>query len=73
MGSLFSAPTPPPPPPPVALPAPDPEAQARQERLKALMRRRRGVAGLIETGPRGLGGKTPSGDAASAGKRRLGE
>jgi hypothetical protein len=73
MGSLFSAPTPPPPPPPAALPAPDPEAQARQERLKALLRRRRGLAGLVETGPGGLGGKTASGDAAAAGKRRLGE
>lgn len=59
MGSLFSAPTPPPPPPPAVLPQPDPEAEARRERLRALLRRRRGLAGLVETGPRGLGAPAP--------------
>ncbi|CAA7617630.1 hypothetical protein [Magnetospirillum sp. UT-4] len=55
MGGLFSAPTPPapaPPPPPPA--APDPEEAARKLRLDSIARNRRGRAGMIATGDRGV-------------------
>ncbi|QXM23625.1 hypothetical protein KO353_09890 [Elioraea tepida] len=57
MGGLFSAPKPPPPPepPPVAPPPKeDPEEAARAARLKALERRRRGLAGTVVTSYRGV-------------------
>lgn len=55
MGGFFSAPEIPAPPPPPPLPVPeDPEKAAREARIKALMRRRRGRAGLVTTGERGV-------------------
>ena len=52
MGGLFgSAPTPPPPPP---VPADDTAEKERQERIDALIRRRRGRETTIATSPRGL-------------------
>ncbi len=54
MGSLFRAPKAPPPPPPPVLDTPDPEADARKARLEALIRRRRGRAGTIITGRKGI-------------------
>lgn len=54
MGSLFRAPKAPPPPPLPVLETPDPEADARKARLEALNRRRRGRAGTIITGRKGI-------------------
>lgn len=57
MGGLFSAPPPPPTvvaPPPAPAPAEDPEAAARAARLEALERRRRGLAGTVNTSYRGV-------------------
>ena len=52
MGGLFgSAPTPPPPPP---VPADDTAEKERQERIDALIRRRRGRETTIATSPHGL-------------------
>jgi hypothetical protein len=70
MGSLFGAPKAPPPPPLPKLETPDPDADARQARLDALKRRRRGRAGTIVTGRRGV--LRPS-NKQRAGKRLLGE
>lgn len=54
MGGFF-APDPPSPPPPVVLPpSPDPEAKAAEERLQAINRNRRGLAGTIATSETGL-------------------
>ncbi len=55
MGGFFSAPDIPAPPPAPPVPAPeDPEKAAREARIKALIRRRRGRAGLVATGERGV-------------------
>jgi hypothetical protein len=56
MGGFFSSPSiPAPPPPPEPVPPPeDPEKAAREARIKALIRRRRGRAGLVTTGERGV-------------------
>ena len=70
MGSLFSAPKAPPPPPPPVLDTPDPEADARKSRLEALKRRRRGRAGTIITGRKGIMRPTRQ---DRAGKQLLGE
>lgn len=70
MGSLFRAPKAPPPPPPPKLDVPDPDAEARKARLDSLKRRRRGRAGTIVTGRRGI--LRASGKQRS-GKRLLGE
>jgi hypothetical protein len=56
MGGFFaspSVPAPPPPPPPPPPPV-DPDKEAREARVKALIRRRRGRAGLVATGERGV-------------------
>lgn len=55
MGGIFSAPSPPAPvvAPPQAQ-AEDPEAAARAARLEALERRRRGLAGTVNTSFRGV-------------------
>jgi hypothetical protein len=54
MGGFF-APDPPSSPPPVALPpSSDPEAKAAEERLEAINRNRRGLAGTIATSETGL-------------------
>lgn len=55
MGGFFSAPSIPAPPPPPPLPEPvDPDKEAREARIKAMIRRRRGRAGLVATGDRGV-------------------
>ncbi len=55
MGGFFSAPEIPAPPPPAPLPVPeDPDKAAREARIKAMIRRRRGRAGLVATGDRGV-------------------
>ena len=55
MGGFFSPPSIPEPPPPPPLPPPvDPDKEAREARIKALIRRRRGRAGLVATGDRGV-------------------
>ena len=64
MGSLFRAPSPAsaPPPLPVAPPPSQPATQPpanidgieRRERLEAIARRQRGLAGTVATSPRGL-------------------
>jgi hypothetical protein len=57
MGGFFSPsiPEPPPPPPLPPLPEPvDPDKEAREARIKAMIRRRRGRAGLVTTGERGV-------------------
>lgn len=70
MGSLFSSPNVPPPPPAPVLETPDPEADARKARLDALKRRRRGRAGTIVTGRKGILRPTRR---TGAGKQLLGE
>ncbi len=55
MGGFFSATAIPAPPAPPPLPEPvDPDKEAREARVKALIRRRRGRAGLVATGERGV-------------------
>ncbi len=55
MGGFFSAPSIPASPPPPPLPEPvDTDKEAREARIKALIRRRRGRAGLVATGDRGV-------------------
>jgi hypothetical protein len=64
MGSLFRPPSPasappplpvaPPPLPPNAPPAADIDGIERRNRLEALARRQRGLAGTVATSPRGL-------------------
>jgi hypothetical protein len=66
VGSLFHTASPPPPVIP-SIPQPDPEEEARKERLAALERRRRGLAGTIQTSERGV--LRP----VSGGKQLLGE
>ena len=69
MGGFFASPPvsapPPPTPPPV-----DPDKDAREARIKAMIRRRRGRAGLVATGPRGV--LVAPADASGLGTR-LGE
>jgi hypothetical protein len=55
MGGFFSTPSAPPPPPQQPLPEPvDTEKEAREARIKALIRRRRGRAGLSVAGAPGV-------------------
>lgn len=55
MGGFISTPSAPPPPPQQPLPEPvDTEKEARDARIKALIRRRRGRAGLTVAGERGV-------------------
>jgi len=68
MGGMFSPPSPPPPPPPP--PVPDPAAEDRQRRLDELQRRRRGRAGTVQTGWRGVL-SDPAGPGQ--GKQKLGD
>lgn len=70
MGGLFSRPSPPPPA-PVYRPGPDPEEEARKRRLENLERQRRGRAGLVATGQRGL--LTPAEGEGLRRKTLLGE
>ena len=71
MGGFFSAPSSPPPPPQQPLPEPvDTEKEAREARIKALIRRRRGRAGLTVAGAPGA--LTASADAGALGNK-LGE
>jgi hypothetical protein len=71
MGGFFSAPSIPATPPPPPLPEPvDPDKEAREARIKALIRRRRGRAGLVATGERGVL-QAPAGGSLLA--TRLGE
>jgi len=71
MGGFFASPSVPAPPPPPPPPPPvDPDKEAREARIKAMIRRRRGRAGLVATGPRGV--LVAPADAAGPGTR-LGE
>jgi len=71
MGGFFASPSVPAPPPPPPPPPPvDPDKEAREARIKAMIRRRRGRAGLVATGPRGV--LVAPADAAVLGTR-LGE
>jgi len=71
MGGFFSAPSPPPMPAPAPLPEPvDTEKEAREARIKALIRRRRGRAGLTVAGAPGV--LTAGANAGSLGTK-LGE
>ena len=71
MGGFFSAPSIPAPPPLPPLPEPvDTDKEAREARIKALIRRRRGRAGLVATGDRGVL-QAPAGASLLA--TRLGE
>ena len=54
MGGIFGAPKAPEPAPLPPEPEPDSEEDERKARLKAIERRRRGRAGMIETSPRGV-------------------
>ena len=55
MGGFFSAPSAPPPTAQLPLPEPvDTEKEAREARIKALIRRRRGRAGLSAAGASGV-------------------
>ncbi len=71
MGGFFSAPSPPLPPPQQPLPEPvDTEKAAREARIKALIRRRRGRAGLTVAGaPGALSAATNAGNLGT----KLGE
>ena len=69
MGGFFASDPPPPPPPVVQPPSPHPEAKAAEERLEAINRNRRGLAGTIATSEAGL--LQPSGHATA--KSLLGE
>lgn len=74
MGGFFSPPSPPPMP-QMAAPPPaiDPDAEERQRRLDAIGRNRRGRAGTIATGDRGVLEPVSPSKSAGSGKRLLGE
>lgn len=69
MSGMFSSPSPPPPPP--LPPVKAPEDSKRDNRIEALDRRRRGRAGTIETGFRGVLSGPGAADLGS--KARFGE
>lgn len=72
MGGIFSPPSPPAPT-PVADTTTNTEAEDRARRLEEIDRRRRGRAGTVETGWRGVLNQTGNTTGQSGTKTRLGE